>query len=139
VSQGNWGQSYLLQQLNTVLSVTALTLLKDYRASLDTASHWASENITTSPATIIAPASNTVGLTIVAASFAYQGNNDVALFADTAAPSAYTDTSKNAIGRWGLNSGYAQLAYPIWVPSGKGLYAVASGAVTGRIWYKLGA
>lgn len=129
----------LVSGSGNLVSLAALVALQDYRASLSSASHWASENITTAVTTILAPASNTTGMTVVAASFTGT-NNDAALFADTAAPSAYTDTAKNAILRAGaLNSNTVCLPYPIWVPSGRGLYVSSSGTVVGRVWYKLGA
>jgi len=89
------------------------------------------ERNVTADTTVFTPAANTDG--VILRHFAMQTNNaPIVLFADTAAPTGYTDTSKRAIfsGEWDQN---LHLNYDLFIPAGLGLYITSFNARYGTI------
>ena len=76
---------------------------------------------------LLAPANNTRGIILRTVCIGFLGgtNGYYALYADTAAPTAVFDVTKATILFGGPNSGFYNLTREIFVPAGKGLWAVA--------------
>ncbi|UKV16585.1 hypothetical protein L6172_09875 [Thalassospiraceae bacterium SW-3-3] len=73
--------------------------------------------------TAVLPASNTAGV-LVRAAIINSGGPAISIFADTAAPSAWNDTTKKRIG--GLRANGSQFLRDLYLPAGTGLYVAPS-------------
>lgn len=77
--------------------------------------------------TLITPAANTDGIVICQATISSGGSNETALYADTAAPSNVSDNTKRRF-LYSQNKDVTELAAPIIIPAGLGLYFYSNGA-----------
>lgn len=78
--------------------------------------------------TIISPASNVRGVLLRTANMQPSGTT-ASMYADTAAPANYEDTSKRALAYY-VGSLW-QLQEEVWLPPGIGLYVVSAGTAYG--------